>query len=283
MIDLHSHSNRSDGALSPSALVQRAAARGVRALALTDHDTLDGLAEASTVARQHSLVLVAGVEVSVTWSGRTLHVIGLDIDPEAPVLRAGLSAVRSGRVARAQAIGARLERLGIPGAFDGAITLATNRDMVGRAHFARHMVAAGVVKDMGSAFRRYLGEGKSAFVRHTWAELQQAVDWIRAAGGVAVLAHPGRYGLRAARLRALMTEFRTLGGVAVEVLCASHGPDQVQLISQLANECGLFASAGSDFHCPDESWLDVGQLAHLPACCEPVWRHPNLRGLAALQ
>ena len=283
MIDLHSHSNRSDGALRPSALIERAALRGVRALALTDHDTLDGLEEAAHAARPCAIELIPGVEISVSWSGRTLHVVGLDIDPSAAPLREGLRALRSGRIARGQAIGARLEKLGLPGAFDAAMGLAANDDMLGRVHFARHMVATDFVKDMSTAFRRYLGDGKPAFVRHTWAGLAEALDWIKAAGGVAVLAHPGRYGLRMARLRALLSEFRATGGVGIEVECASHGPEQVQLISRLAAESGLLASLGSDFHSVEESWLDLGQLARLPAQAQPVWLHPRLQRLAALQ
>lgn len=276
LIDLHSHSNRSDGALTPAALMERAARRGVRALALTDHDTVDGLSEAGVEADRHGLLLVPGVEVSVTWNGRTLHVVGLGIDPSCPRLLNGLAQVRSGRMQRAQAIGGRLASHGLAGAFEAALSLAANPDMVSRTHFARHMVDVGFVKDMSVAFRRYLGEGKPAYVRHTWAGLQEALDWIRDAGGLSVLAHPGRYGLRRARLHALFSEFRACGGTAVEVISSSHSAEQVALVAELALQCGLLASAGSDFHSPEDSWLDLGQLNSLPQGCVPVWDDPKL-------
>jgi predicted metal-dependent phosphoesterase TrpH len=282
LIDLHLHSDRSDGALSPEHLIQRAASRGVRALALTDHDTADGNAPAAAAARAHAITFVPGVEVSVSWYGRSLHVVGLDIDPDAAELRAGLAGLRAGRTDRAHRIGERLERIGVASAYEHALALAASPDRLGRAHFARHMVASGFVKDMPSAFRRYLGEGKPAFVRHGWAELPQAIAWILGAGGVPVLAHPARYGLKPARLRALMNEFRDLGGAAVEVVCASHGQEQTQQVARLASECGLLASIGSDFHTPQESWLDIGQLSPLPSICTPVWRHSRLRRLSAL-
>lgn len=282
MIDLHSHSDCSDGALSPVALIERAASRGVRALALTDHDTLDGLAEAHAAARARGIELVPGVEISVTWYGRTLHVLGLGIDPDASVLRDPLCALRAGRMERARAIGMRLAKLGIAGAYESALRFASSEGALGRAHFARHLIASGHVKDMASAFRRYLGDGKPAYVRHTWAQLDRAIAWIVEAGGVAVLAHPGRYGLKPERLRTLMLEFRAAGGSAVEVACGGHGNEQVQLASRLAAACDLRASCGSDFHSADESWLDLGQ-AQLPALCTPVWQHPRLQHLARLQ
>lgn len=276
MIDLHSHSDRSDGALSPAALVQRAAQRGLRALALTDHDTVDGLDEAVLEAERHGVQVVAGVEISVTWNGRTLHVVGLGIDPCAPRLVEGLHSVRAGRLERARAIAAKLHAYGVDGTLEPSIALASNPAMVSRTHFARHLVASGVCKDMGTAFRRYLGEGKAAYVRHTWAALAQAVQWIRESGGLAVLAHPGRYGLRRARMHDLFAEFRAAGGAAVEVVSGSHTPEQTAVTGQLAVECGLLASAGSDFHAPEESWLDLGQLAALPSECRPVWQDARL-------
>jgi predicted metal-dependent phosphoesterase TrpH len=282
LIDLHLHSDRSDGALSPERLIQRAAERGVRALALTDHDTTDGNAAAAAAARAQAIVFIPGVEISVSWCGRSLHVVGLDIDVDSASLQCGLSELRAGRLQRARRIGEQLTKLGIAQAYEAAVALAASPDRVGRAHFARHMVATGVVGDMASAFRRFLGEGKPAFVRHAWAELSQAIGWIRAAGGIAVLAHPARYGLKPARLRTLMAEFHAAGGAAVEVVCGSHSKEQAEMVARLAAECGLLASAGSDFHSADHSWLDVGQLAPLPAICTPVWQHPGLRRLSAL-
>jgi len=276
LIDLHSHSDRSDGALSPSALMERAADRCLRAIALTDHDTLDGLPDAYSEANRRGLQLVPGVEISVTWGGRTLHVVGLGIDPSHAPLIEGLARVRSGRMQRAQSIAAKLHGLGVAGALDAALALASNREMISRTHFARYLVGVGLCKDMSAAFRRYLGEGKPAYVRHTWATLAESIAWIRAAGGIPVLAHPGRYGLRRARMQALFTEFRSLGGAAVEVVSGSHSPEQTQMTAQLSIECRLLASAGSDFHGPAESWLDVGQLAPLPPGCVPVWQDHRL-------
>jgi predicted metal-dependent phosphoesterase TrpH len=271
-IDLHCHSSWSDGGLTPRELIARAARRGVRVLALTDHDTVEGIAEAQLAARQHGLLLVAGVEISVTWSGRTLHVVGLGVDPDNPELDRGLIEVRAGRGRRAAAIADRLARLGIPGVLAGASALASNQAMLGRTHIARHLVAIGAVKDTKAAFRRYLGEGKPGYVKHRWASLPDAISWIRSAGGVAVLAHPGRYDLSAARLVALLHEFRELGGAGVEVVTASHAPEQVQRIASLAQACSLEASAGSDFHSPEDSWMDLGGLPELPQACRPIWR-----------
>jgi predicted metal-dependent phosphoesterase TrpH len=270
-IDLHCHSDYSDGALAPSALLGRAAERGVRMLALTDHDTVDGLEAAHTAARHHGIHLIPGVEISVTWNGRTLHVVGLDIDPSNRSLRRGLEEIRVGRLQRAESIGRRLTAIGFGRSFEGALALASTPQIVGRAHFARYLVASGAAVDTKTAFRRFLGEGRPGYVRHRWADLGDAVNWIREAGGVAVLAHPARYKLRVARLRALLEAFRALGGCAVEVVTARGQDAQAVQIASLARECGLLASAGSDFHSPDESWLDLGQVAELPPGCEPVW------------
>jgi predicted metal-dependent phosphoesterase TrpH len=240
-------------------------------LALTDHDTLDGLEAAHHAARSHGLELIPGVEISVTWSGRTLHVVGLDVDPASSVLRNGLQSVRTGRLQRAESIARRLATIGIASSFDGAMALASNPGCIGRGHFARYLVATGAALDTKGAFRRFLGEGRPGYVRHKWVDLAQAVSWIKQAGGIAVLAHPARYALRVARLRALFEEFRASGGSAVEIVTASCRDEQAVQLSRLAAECGLLASAGSDFHSPEESWLDLGQAAALPPGCEPVW------------
>ncbi len=270
-IDLHSHSDCSDGALAPAALIERAAGRGVRTLALTDHDTVEGLDEAQRAARECAIELVTGVEISVTWSGRTLHVVGLNVDPANLALQRGLESVRAGRLQRAESIGQRLAALGFRSALEGAVALASNPDLDGRLHFARHLVAAGIATDIKSAFRRFLGEGKPAYVRHRWADLVQAIGWIRQAGGIAVLAHPLRYGLSAPRLRELIEAFRAAGGSAIEVLTAGCSDDQARLLARAAADSGLVASAGSDFHSPEESWFDLGQFGPLPAGCEPIW------------
>jgi predicted metal-dependent phosphoesterase TrpH len=281
-IDLHCHSDRSDGALAPAALVERAAARGVRMLALTDHDTLDGLDDAYRAARAHDVALVPGVEVSTTWSGRTLHVVGLNVDPADAQLRAGLATIRTGRLQRAEAIAQRLAKVGIGSALDGAMALASSPDAIGRGHFARYLVAAGVTADVKTAFRRLLGEGKPGYVRHCWSALPDVIRWIREAGGSAVLAHPVRYGLRAERLQALLAHFRELGGSAVEVLTAGQDEAAARRLGELAQATGLAASQGSDFHDPQHSWLDLGELADVPAGCVPLWRHWGESAPAAL-
>jgi predicted metal-dependent phosphoesterase TrpH len=270
-VDLHTHSTRSDGTLAPAELVRRAHDRGVSVLALTDHDDMSGIAEAREKGLELGVHVLPGVEVSVTWHGATLHVLGLGIDPQAQGITAGLAEVRSGRMDRARAIAARLEAAGVVAPLEGALRFAANDGMVGRVHFARLLVERGLVRDTSAAFRRFLGEGKPGHVRHRWPGLDVAVGWIRDAGGVAVLAHPARYGLRTARMRALLDEFRALGGEAVEVVTGNHTPDEQGMYARLAEAVGLHASAGSDFHGPGESWWDVGQLPDLPAGCEPVW------------
>ena len=232
--DLHCHSAVSDGALEPEAVVRRAAAQGVQVLALTDHDELGGLARAREAARAAGIDFVDGVEISVTWRGGTVHVVGLRIDPEHPALTSGLDSVRSGRIARAQLMADDLAAAGIDACFEGALKYAANRGMVGRAHFARYLAEIGAVPDMKSAFKRYLVPGKPGYVPHQWAELDAAVGWIVAAGGQAVLAHPGRYGLSAGALDELLNEFRAAGGEAIEVVTGSHSPDQYAQFAALA-------------------------------------------------
>ena len=271
-IDLHCHSDRSDGALAPQDLIARGAMRGLRVIALTDHDTIAGLPEAATMAAQRGIELIGGVEISVTWGAVTLHVLGLRIDPSEPRLLNGLAAVRAVRMQRAERIALCLQREGVGGALDAALAAAANGETVGRMHFARHLVALGCVKDVRAAFRRFLGDGKSAFVRARWARLADAIDWIRGAGGIAVLAHPGRYRLRPARLRALCQEFKILGGGGLEVLSASHTAEDVARLTFFAQELDLRVSAGSDFHSPETSWLDLGELPLLPPRCVPIWR-----------
>lgn len=271
-VDLHCHSNRSDGGLSPAALVARAAERGVKLLALTDHDEVSGLEAARQAAAAAGVTLLPGVEISANWGAVPVHVVGLGIDPGSAALLAGIERVRSGRVRRAEAIAERLTKLGMHGTLEGAMALASNPAMISRTHFARHLVDRGWVRDMNAAFRRFLGTDKPAYVRHRWAELREAVGWIRAAGGAAVLAHPARYDLRTARLRALLADFKALGGAAVEVITAGHDTVQAARMARIAGEFDLAVSAGSDFHAPGESWLDLGQLPELPLPCEPVWR-----------
>ena len=269
--DLHNHSTRSDGLLTPTQLVELAARRGVDAVALTDHDTLEGLEEAAQAARHVGVGFVPGVEVSVTWGSATLHVVGLQVDPASKAMRAGLEAIRAGRLERAKEIGDKLARLGIQGAFAGAMALAKDERLLSRTHFGRHLAERGVVKDTQQAFDKYLATGKPAYVAHHWATLEQAVGWIRQAGGVAVMAHPGRYDLKPMMRHELLKEFKGLGGEGIEVVTGSHRPEEYALWQREALELGFLASRGADYHGPGESPAEPGTLPHLHASLTPVW------------
>jgi predicted metal-dependent phosphoesterase TrpH len=274
--DLHCHSNVSDGLLAPAELVARAAGRGVRMLALTDHDDLDGLPVARAAAAQHGIEFVDGVEISVSWRSHTIHVVGLHIDPAYAPLVEGIATVRAGRAERAQKMADSLAASGIGGALEGAYRHASNPAMIGRTHFARFLVEQGYSKDVGSVFKRYLVKGKPGYVSHEWAPLADVIGWIRGSGGVAVLAHPGRYvsgkkPMGRSTLRELIEEFAELGGQAIEVVSGSHTPAQYAEFGRIARERGLLCSCGSDFHGPGESFRDLGRLPDLPLDCRPVW------------
>jgi len=269
--DLHCHSTASDGVLSPRALVERAASMGVHVLALTDHDELRGLDEARAVADELGIRLVRGVEVSISWGGHTIHIVGLNVDSDDPILAQGLARNRGGRAERARRMAEELARLGIPGALEGAYRFAGNQDLIGRTHFARFLVERGVVKDVKTVFRKFLVKGKPGYVPHQWASLEEALVWIRAAGGQAVVAHPGRYQMGREKMRLLLSEFKHLGGDAIEVVTGSHTPDQVPVYADLAVEFDLMASVGSDFHAPGEGGRELGRLQPLPTRCRPLW------------
>lgn len=269
--DLHCHSTFSDGLLPPAAVVERAAARGVEVLALTDHDQLAGIPEARKAAERAGIELVPAAEVSVTWDDHTIHVVALQIDPSDAVLAQGLATIRAGRDARARRIAAALEAAGIPGTFEGAMRYVTSEALISRSHFARHLVERGVAPDVKDVFKHYLARGKPGYVPHAWAGLAEALSWIRGAGGTAVLAHPGRYSVGAADLRRLLAEFRDAGGAAIEVLSSSHTREQAEQFATLARTFGLRGSCGSDWHGPGESWLEIGALPPLPAGVTPVW------------
>jgi len=270
--DLHCHSTRSDGLLSPAAVVRRAASRGVDVLALTDHDEISGLAEATQAARDVGIDFVAGSELSVNWQDLTVHVVALNIDPEDAPLSSGLESIRIGRTGRAKRIGASLAAAGIPGAYEGAMKYVTSEQLVSRTHFARYLVEAGYTRDVKDVFRNYLVPGKPGYVEHEWTTLPQAIGWIHGAGGVAVLAHPGRYKVDgSAGMRQLLGDFKDAGGDALEVLSPSHTNAQVAEFATHARLHGFAASTGSDYHGPGESTLDLGDLPPLPAGVEPVW------------
>lgn len=269
-VDLHSHSTVSDGLLAPRQLVRYAAQQGVAVLALTDHDDVAGLTEAQDEASEQGIHFVTGTEISVTWRRRTIHIVGLRIDPGNEALKAGLARLRESRHERARRIAAELDKIGIRGSLEGALGYASEH-IISRSHFARFLIEQGHAADMRSVFKRYLIKGKPGYVEHTWAELHEALEWIHGAGGVAVIAHPGRYDLGSTLMQELFTEFTELGGRAVEVVSGSHSPDEFGRFADLAKRFGLLASRGSDYHGPGHSYVDMGRLAALPASCTPVW------------
>jgi predicted metal-dependent phosphoesterase TrpH len=272
-VDLHCHSTVSDGLLTPTDLVQRAAANGVDVLALTDHDELDGLAEARVAADTAGIRFVNGVEVSVSWGeDLTVHIVGLGVDPANSQLCGGLARVRSGRDSRAGRMADALDQVGIHGAYEGALRFAGNPAMLGRSHFARYIVECGLVRDVKSVFDHWLAKDKPGYVSHDWATLPEALNWIRAAGGIAVIAHPGRYRVGTKDFRRLLGEFKELGGSAIEVVSGSHDTDMARKMAQHARSFGFTASRASDFHGPGESWTDLGRMPGLPDELTPVWR-----------
>jgi hypothetical protein len=271
-IDLHSHSRYSDGSLSPTELVALAAKAGVKALALTDHDSVSGVPEAQEAAREHGITLIPGVEISAIWGEQNVHIIGLQVDIHHPVLVAGLALQASARARRALAIGERLEALGLSGAYQGALALAREPESISRTHYGQWLLASGHVTHVQQGFDRYLGPRKPASVPMPWASLEDTVSWIVQAGGVPVLAHPGRYPLSRTKMRDLMTAFQAAGGVAIEVATATEKPDMVQYLGQLAQQRGLAASQGSDYHGTPAPWIALGRFPKLPKGCAPVWQ-----------
>ncbi len=269
--DLHCHSHHSDGVLSPTELVRRARDNGVDVLALTDHDSTAGLAEARRAAGEAGIGLVDGVELSVSWRAQLIHVVALGIDPDDPGLAAGLAGQRAIRVERSERIATRFDRLGITGSLEGAIAQAGDA-APGRNHFARFLVEQGYARDTQQAFKRWLGRGGSCHVPSSWAALDEALDWVRSAGGEAVLAHPLRYGMSRSALKRFLVEFREAGGQAIEVVSGRQTPEQTRKLAALAAEFGLRASSGSDFHAPGAQWSELGRASPLPDGCVPVWR-----------
>lgn len=269
--DLHCHSVVSDGTLTPEALAARAAVNGVELWALTDHDEVGGQERAAAAAKACGIRYLCGVEVSVTFLNQTVHIVGLGVDPDNTALRAGLTATRGGRTARAREMAAELARVGIPGVFEGALKYVGNPELISRSHFARYLVEAGICPDTNSVFRKYLAQGKPGYVPHRWASLGEAVGWITGAGGAAVIAHPARYKFSANEEFALFTEFKGHGGAGVEVVTGSHTSAEYLTYGAAATDYGLAASRGSDFHSPNESHTDLGSLPYLPGSLTPVW------------
>lgn len=269
-VDLHCHSTASDGSLSPRELLDHAREQGVDVLALTDHDTTAGLASASQAANEAGVRLVPGIEISVSWGGRTLHILGLNIDPDNAALNQGLIRLREFRHWRAKEIARKLDKAGIPGSYD-AVCRMSGEQIISRTHFARFLVENGHAKDIKQVFKRYLVSGKPGHVAGKWASLAEAIDWIHGAGGRAVIAHPARYSLSATKLRVLFNEFKEMGGDGLEVACGSQSRRECQRMAQYARQYDLLASCGSDYHGPQHAWLALGRVAPLPTDCTPVW------------
>lgn len=270
-IDLHSHSNVSDGLMTPAELVTHAAGKGIKLMALTDHDDTEGLAEAERTAHAHGIQFIHGVEISVTWRQRTLHILGLKIDPTYLPLANGLKAIRAGRHVRAEGMAAGLEKIGIQGSLEGAYK-HVKQGIISRTHFARYLVEKGHAVDTRAVFKKYLVKGKPGYFEHRWAELEDAMSWIINSGGVAVIAHPGRYDLGRTNMLVLMEEFRSLGGTAIEVVTGSHSVDQYTEFAKIARQFSLKASLGSDYHGPGHAYIEMGRLPELPDICVPVWQ-----------
>ena len=269
--DLHCHSVVSDGTLNPEALAERAKANGVELWALTDHDEIGGLQRAAAAAKANGIHFLTGAEISVTFAGETVHIVGLGFDADDAAMMQGLHNTRGGRQQRAMEMADGLAKVGILGAYEGALKFVGNPELISRTHFARFLVESGACSNTSEVFRKYLTEGKPGYVAHRWATLKDAVTWITQAHGVAVIAHPGRYKFTANEEYALFTEFKAHGGQAVEVVTGSHSPPEYIKYAETAKEFGLAASRGSDFHCPDESRIDLGALPFLPGQLTPVW------------
>ena len=270
--DLHCHSTVSDGTLAPEALAARAKTNGVELWALTDHDEIGGQHRAIAAARELGLDYLTGCEISVTFADVTVHIVGLGFDPDDSQLVQGLAATRGGRSDRAREMSEALAKVGIKGAYEGALRYVGNPDLISRTHFARFLVESGVCADTSEVFRRFLTDGKPGFVPHRWAKLGDALRWIREAHGIAVIAHPARYRFTPTEEYALFTEFKAHGGQGVEVITGSHSAAEAVKYADMAVEMGLLASRGSDFHAPDESHTDLGALPDLPGQLTPVWQ-----------
>ena len=268
--DLHSHSTASDGSLTPTELIQRAKIKGVTTLALTDHDTVNGQIEAKNVAKENNIKLIPGIEISTTWENKCFHIVGLNIDINNSTLTSGIQGLQTIRIERAKTIARKLEKKRIPDAYEAVLKTA-NGGMITRLHFANFLVSNNYVSSQQQAFDKYLGKGKPAFVSTVWAELQTAVEWINQAGGIAIVAHPMRYKLTASWMKRFLSFFKETGGQGIEVITGRSTPDEIRRSVLYANQFEFSASVGSDFHTPDNKWVELGRLAPLPENIKPVW------------
>jgi len=274
LYDLHTHTTASDGSLSPIELVAHASECGTDVLAVTDHDITDGISEAIVAANDAQITFVPGIEISVTWLHQTIHVVGLHIDPDNVELQSGIKKLQDYRNERAEKISLKLEKAGIPGALEAAKRLAKGK-IISRTHFAHFLVEQGLAPSMKQVFKKYLVRNKPGYVSDEWADLEDAVAWIRAAGGLAVIAHPARYQLSANKMRQMLGAFRDCGGVAIEVVSGSHGASDIQRFTHVAEYFGLYASRGSDYHGKETAYADPRRLPALPEDCRPIWTHSD--------
>jgi predicted metal-dependent phosphoesterase TrpH len=274
LYDLHTHTTASDGSLSPTELVTHARECGTQVLAVTDHDITDGLTEAMAAANDAQLTIVPGIEISVTWAHQTIHVVGLHIDPDNPQLQTGIKKLQTHRQWRAEEIARKLEKAGIPGSLEGAKRLAQGK-ILSRTHFAHYLVEQGHAESMKQVFKKFLVRNKPGYVAGEWADLEDVVAWIRAAGGLAVIAHPARYQLSANKMRQMLGVFRDCGGVGIEVVSGSHSASDIQRFTHVAEYFGLYASRGSDYHGKETAYADPRRLPALPDGCRPVWTHSD--------
>ncbi|MFT5261151.1 MAG: putative metal-dependent phosphoesterase TrpH [Saprospiraceae bacterium] len=276
MIDLHTHSTESDGTLSPTELVSRAAKSGIKTLALTDHDCVSGLEEARAQALLEGIQLIDGIELSVLWSSHTIHIVGLGIDPNNQALQSLIDQALEFRAYRAQEISKRLEKVGIENAYEGAKACAKSK-LLSRAHFAQFLVEIGHAKDLKQVFKRYMVPGKPGYVVGEWVDFKMGIDVIKQAGGVAVVAHPARYKMTRSKLRRFFQDFKDAGGEALEVVSGSHSRQDAMNMTTHVLDFDLAASVGSDYHGPEKQWIQLGRMASLPQGCNPVWELPNLK------
>jgi len=268
--DLHCHSTASDGTLSPTEVIERAQQQGVSHIALTDHDTINGQAEAAEAAKTNNINFIPGIEISTTWENKCFHIVGLNINPRNDKLLSNIKDLQLLRTERAKKIAYKLEKRRVPGAYEAVIKMAKG-GMVTRAHFANFLLENNYVSTQQQAFDRYLGKGKTAFVSTVWADLDEVLDWINQAGGTAVVAHPLRYKLTASWMKRFLSAFKESGGQAIEVVTGRSSPDEIRRSLQFANQFQLAASIGSDFHTPANQWVELGRLAPLPDNIQPVW------------
>lgn len=270
--DLHTHTTASDGELSPKALVIKAKANGVDVLAITDHDTTEGIAEAEIEACKQNIRLLPGIELSVSWMDKNFHIVGLGIDPDNEKLKASLTETEKLRQQRAIEIGKKLEKIGVIKAYYEARELAGVSTLT-RSHFARVLINQGFADDSREVFKKYLVQNKPGFVKTNWVEMASGIKLIKDAGGKAILAHPMRYNITASWLRRFLAAFKQAGGIGIEVVTGSSNVDEITTTAAYARRFELSGSAGSDYHGFDNTWVKLGQLAAMPESVTPVWKN----------